>query len=272
MGVLKNMLYKVSEGTAARRRVYVGPLVDATDGFSLETGEAAGQPQISKNGGAFGNTAATLVALASGLYYVELSAAELDTVGKIALRYKSAATREFQVVHEVVGFDPYTAGSVPATAAEVWANATRTLTQSAAQVSATVAGQTIEVFRGDTFVIALTGLGDITGYTTLWMTVKPQGTDVEDAVSTLQVEVDAAGPVTQLNYLNGGAAGTPSDGSIVVNAEATGDITVTVKPNSTKVLTPGSYVYDVQVLDSTVVTTLTSGTFVISTDTTRAVA
>ena len=70
-------LLLLSEATAARRRIPIH-LVDATDGITKKTGETGGQPQLSKNGAAFGNTTATLVELTDGLYYVELTAAELN--------------------------------------------------------------------------------------------------------------------------------------------------------------------------------------------------
>lgn len=89
-----------SESTAARRRFDVY-LVDATDGLTPETGEAAGQPQISKNGGAWANTTATLTAVGNGAYYVELTATELDTLGGIQVRYKSANTAEFNGIARV---------------------------------------------------------------------------------------------------------------------------------------------------------------------------
>jgi hypothetical protein len=97
-------LYVQSEGTAARRRFPVY-LVDATDGITPETGEAAGQPQISKAGAAWGNTTATLSAIGNGAYYVELTAAELDTLGSFQVRYKSANTAEFNMDGEVVAID-----------------------------------------------------------------------------------------------------------------------------------------------------------------------
>lgn len=101
-------LFQQSEATAAQRRVYLH-LVDATDGITAETGEAAGQSQISTNGAGFGNTSATLTAVGNGLYYIELTAGELGTVGVIAIRYKSAATAEAQVLAQVVPWDPYDA-------------------------------------------------------------------------------------------------------------------------------------------------------------------
>lgn len=98
--------FKLSEATAARRYFYLH-LVDATDGLTPETGEAAGQPQISKNGAGFGNTTATLTAISNGAYYVALTAAELDTLGAIIVRYKSANTAEFQDLAYVVAYDSY---------------------------------------------------------------------------------------------------------------------------------------------------------------------
>ena len=100
-----------SEATAAQRRVPLH-LVDATDGITPETGESGGQPQLSKNGAAFGNTTATLTAVANGLYYVELTQAELDTVGFGAVRFKSANTAEFQIAFQVVEYDPYSAADL----------------------------------------------------------------------------------------------------------------------------------------------------------------
>lgn len=95
------MIFFQSEGTAARRRFPVY-LVDVTDGLTPETGEAAGQPQISKAGGAFANTTATLTAIGNGNYYVELTATELNTLGAIIVRYKSANTAEFSLSAPVV--------------------------------------------------------------------------------------------------------------------------------------------------------------------------
>jgi hypothetical protein len=95
------MTFTQSEATAGRRRFPVY-LVDATDGLTAETGEAGGQPQISKNGGSWTNTSATLTAVGNGAYYVELTTGELDTLGSIAVRYKSSATAEFSRTATVI--------------------------------------------------------------------------------------------------------------------------------------------------------------------------
>jgi len=86
---------QVSEATEARRRVYF-QLVDATDGMTPETGEAAGQPQISSNGEAWTNTGiGTLTAIGNGRYYADLTTGAVATTGTvIETRYKSANTAE----------------------------------------------------------------------------------------------------------------------------------------------------------------------------------
>lgn len=102
------ILVQQSEATAALRRMYFH-CVDATDGMTPETGEADGQPQISLNGAAWGNTTNVLVAIGNGRYYVELVAAtEVNAVGVIEGRYKSANTAEaIGTTLQVVPFDPY---------------------------------------------------------------------------------------------------------------------------------------------------------------------
>lgn len=104
------ILVQVSEATAAYRRMYFH-CVDATDGLAPETGEAAGQPQYSLNGAAWGNTTNTLTAIGNGRYYVELVAAtEINAVGIIEGRYKSANTAEsIGTTLQVVPYDPYDA-------------------------------------------------------------------------------------------------------------------------------------------------------------------
>lgn len=93
--------FEQNESRSIYRRFIVF-LVDATDGITPETGEAGGQPQISKNGEGFINTSGTLVAIGNGSYYVELIQSEVETLGMILVRYKSANTAEFQSIGLVI--------------------------------------------------------------------------------------------------------------------------------------------------------------------------
>lgn len=146
----------------------------------------------------------------------------------------------------------------------VWTRTPRTLTQSGASVASTVAGSTITVKRGDSLSAALTSLGNITGYTNIWFTVKEKVADLDTAAIIL---IDKT---TGLLFLNGAAAAVPGNGSITVDDAAAGDITIALQEAETDDLAPDSGLYyDVQVLLAGAVTTLTEGACNISGDVTR---
>ena len=110
-------LIQQSESTAARRRIFFHA-VDATDGITAETG-LTGTGFISKNG-------ATPIASASitqisatnmpGRYYVELTAAQVDTLGVLEFRFKTAACAEVFKEAQIVPWDPYDATRMGLTA------------------------------------------------------------------------------------------------------------------------------------------------------------
>lgn len=138
-------------------------------------------------------------------------------------------------------------------ATEVWASGARTLTQSAAAVTAAVTGSNITIRRGDTVVIALTDVGSLANRSALYWTVKDKKSR-GDSDAILQVEETAG-----LLRLNGAVAST-SDGTLVVDDVATGDITITLTPVATAALSVADDLfYDVQIVRSvgTPVSTLT---------------
>jgi hypothetical protein len=104
-------LLQQSEATAAQRRMFFHA-VDATDGITAETG-LTGAGRLSKNGAATAATTANIVEVDStnmpGRYYIEFTAAEIDTVGVIEFRFKAAACAEVVARAQVVPFDPYDA-------------------------------------------------------------------------------------------------------------------------------------------------------------------
>ena len=149
----------------------------------------------------------------------------------------------------------------------VWASSTRTLTQSATSVASAVAGGTVTIHRGDSLSASITGLGDISGRSKLWFTVKDDRDDA-DSAAIIQIEETAG-----LVYLNGAAAGTAANGDITVDDEDDGDITITLDETETDDLTENSGLYyDVQMLDSSDdVTTLSDGPARVTLDVTRTV-
>jgi hypothetical protein len=159
-------------------------------------------------------------------------------------------------------------------AADVWAYATRTLTSTSSTAS-TVNGSTLTLYRGASWSIALTGLGNITGYSKLWFTVKAL-TKHTDAQAVVQVLEDSAtAGVDGLIYLNGAAASDGTQGAITVNDATAGNITITLDEAASALLTPATKIhYDVKVLNSGTVTVLADGVgkFNISADVTRTIA
>lgn len=150
-------------------------------------------------------------------------------------------------------------------AGSVWSHATRTLTQTAAQIADAVSGDDLTIHRGDTFSATLTGLGDIAARDALYWTVKKAASQA-DSLATIQVEETAG--LARLN----GAEGTDGDGSLTVNDEDTGAVTLALEAAATSQLSPGTYVYDIQMVSAGDVTTLTAGGLTVVADVTRAIA
>ena len=102
--------FKQSESTAVRRR-WIMTLVSSTDGVTGLTAQT-GQVYVSKNGGTPALSTNSIVEVDAtnmpGLYYIELTAAELNTLGHIAITKKNAASLAFQDRALVSYNDPFT--------------------------------------------------------------------------------------------------------------------------------------------------------------------
>jgi len=193
------------------------------------------------------------------------------SIGRAGTPYLDASVAAVKAKTDNLPSDPadqsLLKAEVDAVAADVWGYASRTLTQTAAQVAAVLAGSTITCQRGDTLTAALTNIGALTGYSKLWFTVKENKAHT-DAQAILLLEKTAG-----LTVVNGAVYTTTTDGSITISDEATGDITITIKPAVTDDLPVMTGYYDIQMLTSGgVVSTLTAGTFTVTADVTRAVA
>ena len=123
--------------------------------------------------------------------------------------------------------------------------------------------------RGDSWSIPMT-LGAVTGYTSLWFTIK-KGYDDLDSAALLHVKLNASTLLDGLLYVNGAAATSEALASITVSNAGTGAIIVAVDETVTDDLAPGSYYYDAQALIAGAVTTPDSGVFTITSDVTRSV-
>lgn len=106
--------------------------------------------------------------------------------------------------------------------------ATVSLSTPVATVTAAVSGTTITVYRGTTWVIALTGLGNISAYDTIYFSVKRYPTDSEDD-AIVRVYNDASG----LLRFNGAAPSAATNGTITIDDATDGDITITIQEEET---------------------------------------
>jgi len=147
-----------------------------------------------------------------------------------------------------------------------WSKTDLITTGTTVTVASAVSGSTITAIRGDSLSAALEDIGSLVGYSKVYFTVKGDKADA-DTSAIIQIEKTVG-----LKYINGAAATTAANGSITINDEATGDITVALDEAETAKLSPGGYQYDVQVVRMAgTVSTLTEGTFNVSADVTRAV-
>ena len=123
--------------------------------------------------------------------------------------------------------------------------------------------------RGNTWTINAT-IGAITGYTSLWFTVKHSQDDA-DSDAILQIKLNSTGSDDDLLYVNGATASDSTLGAITVIDASTGAIIIAVDETVTDDMPAGAFYYDVQVLNSGAVTTPDSGKFTITADVTRSV-
>ena len=161
-----------------------------------------------------------------------------------------------------------TGTTLPAAIAVVDANVDLLLAMDTSTTDATTAGA-ISRRRGNSWAIPLT-IGAITGYTSLWFTIKSSHDDA-DTAALVQIKLNASTLLDGLLYVNGAAASSDALGSITVSDATTGAIVIAVDETITDDLAPGEYYYDVQTLIAGDVATPDSGTFTVTSDVTRSV-
>jgi len=121
----------------------------------------------------------------------------------------------------------------------------------------------IEIKRSTDVSFDIIGVGDLTGRTKLYFTVKymKEKDDATDAQSVIQIEETAG-----LLYINKTKADTPANGTLTVTDVLAGNITITLAAvESNKLLPNEAYLHDVK-MDNSV---MAEGRFLISTAITR---
>jgi hypothetical protein len=264
----------LKESTSSARRI--GPFLSSTDGFSALTGLTIANTdiRISKGGGAFipknsgGGTHDE-----NGYYAITLDTTDLDTLGNLKVASKMAGAlpvwHDFIVLPANV-YDSLVAGSdlLGIDASDVWAYATRTLTQAVDIIAASVSGSIITVYRGTRWYISITSLPDLTNYDEIYFSVKKHDHDPDNS-ALVRISLGSG-----LERLGGADASLDSgDGSITVVDASAGSLTIVLEANQSALLSPNkNLLYDIKGVDTgTDVVLLAKGKLVISADITRAV-
>lgn len=148
--------------------------------------------------------------------------------------------------------------------ANVWSYIVRTLTQAADSLQDIIDGATVTRKRGDYWSVSRTGLGDISGRTALYVTMK-SAYDNTDAKATLKIEENDG-----LQIAHASDDVTDTDAAIAIDDETLGNITYTVKSPVTVDMVPAEYIVDVQMIDANGPQTLEEHGFIVTADVTRA--
>ena len=142
----------------------------------------------------------------------------------------------------------------------IWSTSTRTLTSASTAPGTGLSAQEWTVIRGDTLSRTLSTIAADATITKAQLTVKSSNSQAD---SSAILAIDST---SGLLYLNGESPGAYT-GTLVI---ATGVLTV---PATTMAqLAPGSYVYDIQVWRTAVVSTIETGTFKVTVDITKLVS
>ena len=96
---------KQNESTASRKRLPI-LLVDATDGYSGETGVTSPTISISKNGATAASGTGSFVEIGQGQYYYEFASGEIDTLGWVSIYViKTGTTRAYNAIVQIMAYD-----------------------------------------------------------------------------------------------------------------------------------------------------------------------
>ena len=253
-------------GFGAGGTEFTGSLSGAADWTSDE------KAQIRQALGVTGTTAAT--SGSGNLDTVLTNVGDLATDEELTAMIIAGLQAEDPPIPANVTYQNGETNTLPAVAAAILEDTGTTLPGlMAAELSNTsdsTASGAISRTRGNTWSISAT-IGAITGYTSLWFTVKHSKDDA-DSDAILQIRKNASETGDGLIYKNGSDDVTAGNGSITVSDASTGAIVIALDEADTDDMPIGAFYYDIQALISDTITTPDSGTFTVTADVTRSIA
>jgi hypothetical protein len=208
---------------------------DLKDAPTLATGDF----KISVGGAAFANLATDPVVEPAGGPLVKIAFSQAETNGGvIAVKWVDQAGGDWS------------------NGAATWDTDTSTIGDVRSEVSISGAAVPerlgIQVYNYSTWIITVTGMGDISDYTKLFFTVKANPDKEPDNESVLQVVIVKTPSSTALVYIDGNPAGGDADkATLVIDDDVNGDITVTVSFAVTGIVAREGLSYDVRKLTAT---------------------
>lgn len=244
-----------------------------TNIFQVNPTLAAGDVEVSIDGGAQNPIAAlpTVSPAGSDQVLVTVSAAEMAHAvgGFTTVRFHDAAGAEWQDQgRELRGVETPIDELVAAAVASIIS-----ALLSISPVRQALGTVDLELYRGDTWIQPISGLGDLTGWTRIWLTAR-RDKDNSDGQSQILIQLsDPADPSDGLRYIAGGPAAIPANGSVTVTDVPRGNLLARLEAVEAAKLQPSArWYYDAQWTDGTDVKTPRRGYLLILTDVTRAVS
>ena len=254
--------FKKNEATT----IYIPGLISQAvpEVFQVNPTIAAGDFQVSIDGGALNNLATLPVVSPAGDTIVAVALAAVETNGDaITVKWSDVAGGEWCDGGMVI----YTSTvQMAEMAAAVLAQI-----MSVSPLRSSLQREDLDLYRGDTWVQPITGLGDLTGYTEMWITAREDRDDT-DAQSAFQVLLSDPPVATDgLQYING-AAGTAANAALTVVSLTGGSVSVRIEAVETAKLTAiGKLKWDFQWTDGTDTETRRVGDLFVTSDVTRVV-
>lgn len=188
-------LIELDEGTAARRRVPIK--LFTSDGTSPDTGASGDSLMYSVNGGAESDLTIVTITAADGMYYGEFAAADVDTLGTIALWHRDGSFPQHVANVNVVNFNPMSSQSnIPLVA---------TVTDVTNQVTAAAIADAVldeDMTAHQTLGSLGQAIGDpVADATTIYQAVVTDATGDNVAVDVVAVKAETALIVADTNEL-----------------------------------------------------------------------
>jgi hypothetical protein len=95
---------KLDESNSTRRRIPV-LLVDATDGYTPETGLSTFTVNVSQNGTILGSQTQSLTEVGNGVYYYTLGTGAVNTLGWVTINVSATGCRQYNAIVQIMAYD-----------------------------------------------------------------------------------------------------------------------------------------------------------------------